>query len=70
VPRKIKMPVGSPAFWSLEAEPSELQDYVTSRLRRPSLGELSSDGFPIEPAWFCEAFDASWPVILAEADAR
>ncbi len=68
--RKIKMPVGSLAFWPLEAASSELEDYVTSRLRRPSLGEFSNDDSPIEPAWFREAFAASWPVILAEADAR
>ena len=67
--RKTKMPAGSPAFWPLEADPSELQDYVNSRVRGPGRDAASDDGSPIEPAWFREAFDASWPRVLADADA-
>ena len=66
--RKIKMPAGSPAFWPLEADPSELQEYVNSRVRGSDPDEVSDDNTPIEPAWFREAFDASWPRVLAEAD--
>ena len=66
--RKTKMPADSPAFWPLEADPSELQEYVSSRVRGPDRDEVSSDEFPIEPAWFREAFDTSWPRVLAEAD--
>ena len=34
--RKTKMPVDSPAFWPLEADPSELEEYVATRVRGPS----------------------------------
>ena len=65
--RKIKMPADSPAFWTLEAEPSELQEYVTSRVQPRPTTMWTHEGFPIEPAWFAELFDASWTWVLAEA---
>jgi hypothetical protein len=67
--RKVKPPPGSPAFWPLEADPSELESYVRSRVRGPEPDDAPRDDFPTEPAWFREAFDASWPRVLAEADA-
>ena len=68
--RKTKMPANSPAFWPLEAEPSELQAYVTKQMQGPANGEQSGDDSPVEPAWFREAFDASWPLALALAEAE
>ena len=66
--RRIKLPPDSPAFWLLEAEPSELQEYVTSRVNGSMGDDPSWDELPIEPAWVREAMAASWPRILAEAD--
>ena len=67
--RKTKTPADSPAFWPLEADLSALHEYVSSRVRGPDPVEVSGDDSPVEPAWFREAFDASWPRVLAEADA-
>jgi hypothetical protein len=61
------MPADSPAFWPLEADPSELQAYVTLRVVGPSDG-AETDDVPVEPGWFRQAFDASWTFVLAEAD--
>lgn len=50
-----------PMLW--EADQMDLQNYVDSRL---------ADDLPTltEPAWFAAAFDASWPLAFAEAEAR
>jgi hypothetical protein len=67
--RKVKLPADSPAFWPLEAEPSELEEYVSSRVRGPYPIPLWTDDVPVEPGWVREAMEASWPRVLAEADA-
>ena len=67
--RKIKMPADSPAFWPLEADPSELQEYVTLRVLGPTQRDVTADEFPTEPDWFREAFEASWVLVLIEAEA-
>lgn len=61
------MPADAPAFWPLEADLSELQQYVTSRVR-PLNPDDSLDDIPVEPAWFREGFEASWLIVLAQAD--
>jgi hypothetical protein len=64
-----KLPAGSPAFWPLEAEPVELQEYVTARIHGQGPEYLAYDEVQIEPVWFREAWDALWPQIHAEAGA-
>lgn len=40
----------------------DLQAYVDGRLN-------AEGGVPAEPAWFAAAFDASWPLVFAKAEA-
>ena len=61
MPRKTTTRADSPTFW--EADQMDLQNYMDSRL-----GIV--DAAPEEPAWFAAAFDASWPLAFAEAEAR
>lgn len=53
---------GTTSLW--EAAPIELKAYVDRRLA------AQAASVPPEPAWFVAAFDASWPLAFAEADAR
>lgn len=46
-----------------EAGPIELKAYVDRRLA------AQAAFVPPEPAWFVAAFDASWPLAFAAADA-
>jgi hypothetical protein len=52
---------GTTSVW--EAGPIELKAYVDRRLA------AQAAGVPAEPAWFGAAFDASWAIVIAEADA-
>lgn len=59
-------PDQSEGLWeAVEANPDELQAYVAGRL-----GHLPAADAPTEPARFKAAFEASWPHVLAQADAE
>ena len=51
-------------LWPSEAEQTELEDYMNRLLASHGASEP-----PTELAWVAEALDASWPAVLAEADA-
>ena len=53
---------GKTSLW--EAGPIELKAYVDRRLAAQAASVAP------EPAWFSAAFDASWPLAFAEADAN
>lgn len=52
---------GTTSLW--EAGPIELKAYVDRRLA------AQAAGVPAEPEWFMAAFEASWVIAFAEADA-
>lgn len=52
---------GTASLW--EAGPIELKAYVDRRLA------AQAAGVPVEPVWFGAAFEASWAIAFAEADA-
>jgi hypothetical protein len=51
---------GTTSLW--EAGPIELKAYVDRRLA------AQAAGVPPEPEWFTTVFEASWPLVFAEAD--
>ena len=54
----------SASLWQTEAEQTELADYMNRLLASRAAAEP-----PTELAWVAEALEASWPAVLAEADA-
>ena len=54
----------APSLWPTEVEQTELEDYM-NRL----LGARVATDPPTELDWVAEALAASWPTVLAEADA-
>jgi hypothetical protein len=51
-------------LWPTEGEQTELEEYMNRRLASAHSAEP-----PAELAWVADALEASWPAILAEADA-